>query len=100
VIPSLFEGTPVSLIEAMFNGLPIIGANIKGINNIITQKKNGLLFEKGNINDLKNKIRDLVNNIDLASKLGKSVKNDYSRGYKFENVVSDHLSLFKKVVGL
>ncbi|GAG04436.1 unnamed protein product, partial [marine sediment metagenome] len=45
VIPSLFEGTPKSLLEAMFNGVPIIGSDTNGINNIIIDNWNGLLFK-------------------------------------------------------
>lgn len=96
VISSLFEGMPISLLEAMFNGLPIIGTDVNGINNLIAHKKNGLLFEKENIDDLKNKIIELIDDKNLANKLGRSVKNDYSKGYLFQNMISDHIKLYKK----
>jgi len=98
VISSLFEGMPIALLEAMFNGLPIIGSNVNGINNLISHKKNGLLFERENIDDLTNKIKELLNDTNLAAGLGKSAKNDYSKGYIFKNVILDHIKLYKKQV--
>jgi glycosyltransferase involved in cell wall biosynthesis len=98
VIPSLFEGMPISLLEAMFNGLPIIGTNVNGINNLIIHKKNGLLFEKENIDDLKNKIRELINDKNLANKLGRSAKNDYSKGYLFQDMISNHIKLYEECI--
>ncbi len=45
VLPSLYEGTPKVLLEAMSCGLPVIGTNVKGIKDIIEHKKNGYLCE-------------------------------------------------------
>lgn len=98
VIPSHFEGKPISLLEAMFNGLSIIGSNVNGINNLIIHKKNGVLFEKGNSHDLKNKITELIDDRDLALRLGISAKNDYSNQYIFKNMISDHIKLYKEAI--
>ncbi len=98
IIPSFFEGTPISLLEAMFNSLPIIGTNVRGINNLISDKKNGLLFEKGNIDDLRSKIRALIEDSNQAKRLGSSAKRDYSKGYLFKNMISDHIKLYEKVL--
>lgn len=96
-ISSFFEGTPISLLEAMFNGLPIIGTNAVGINNIISHGKNGLLFKNGDADDLKDKIKELIdnnnNNNNMFNVLGSSAKDDYFRNYVFEDVVTKHIKL-------
>lgn len=99
VIPSFFEGTPVALLEAMFNGLPIIGSNVNGINTLIKHKKNGLLFEKGNINLLTNNIKQLIEKKNLANKLGEAAKLDYSHRYTFNKMTSDHIKIYKRAIG-
>lgn len=43
VLPSFYEGHPKVLIEAMACGLPVIGASVPGIKNLITHEKTGLL---------------------------------------------------------
>jgi len=98
VIPSFFEGMPISLLEAMFNGLSIVGTNTNGINNLIIHRKNGLLFKKGNINDLKNKIKELVDDKNLAKRLGNSAKNTYTKEYTFQYMISEYEKIFKETL--
>jgi len=56
VLPSLYEGNPKVLLEAMSCGLAVIGTNVEGINNIIKHKENGYLCEIDN-----QSIRDAIN---------------------------------------
>ena len=97
VISSLFEGAPLALLEAMFNALPIIGTDVNGINNLIRHGKNALLFEKENIKDLTEKIKELVENKDLSNKLGNAAKKDYLKNYKFEHFISQYIKLYTKL---
>lgn len=61
IISSEFEGTPLSLVEAMHNEVPVIGSDAPGINTIIKNNFNGLLFETRNADDLAEKIKLLMN---------------------------------------
>ena len=97
VIPSLFEGTPKSLLEAMFNSLPVIGTDTNGINGIICHKKNGLLFEKGNVKDLNEKIKEIVEDDCLSHRLGNSAKDFYLENYSFEGAISGFNNIYKKI---
>lgn len=45
ILPSLYEGTPKALLEAMSCGIPVIGTNVTGIKDIIRHKENGYLCE-------------------------------------------------------
>jgi glycosyltransferase involved in cell wall biosynthesis len=58
VIPSeWYENNPLSVIESLCLGTPVLGANIGGIPEMIEEGKNGMLFESRNTEDLKDKIR-------------------------------------------
>ena len=83
VIASWFEGTPISLLEAMYNGLPIIGSNVKGINNIISDKENGLLFEKSNDLELAENIQLLMRDKKTATEIGRNARSDYEKKYDY-----------------
>lgn len=47
-LPSFSEGLPVSLLEAMAAGVPVVGSEVAGITEVVTHKKTGLLFPSDN----------------------------------------------------
>ena len=60
VIPSeWYENCPLSVIESLCLGTPVLGARIGGIPELIDEPHTGLTFESGNVNDLACKIEQM-----------------------------------------
>ena len=89
VIPSLFEGNPISLFEAQFNGLVCVGSNVKGINDVIRNNKNGLLFEKNNSEELSKILKRIILNKAEVIKLKNSAINFFNTNYNYDNHLND-----------
>jgi len=70
---SLSEGFPNALLEAMAAGIPVVTSDIQGIHEYIAHKKEGYIFKKGNINDLKKGILYMLENPTIRKKTGKAV---------------------------
>jgi glycosyltransferase involved in cell wall biosynthesis len=98
VIPSLMEGAPLSLMEAMFNGLPVIGSDIESIRLLIQDGQNGLLFKKGDSRALSQKLGALMSDPDLRERLGQAAGRTHDSGLHFEDVVNAHLRLYEEIV--
>jgi len=69
VLPSLTEGTPMALLEAMAMGVPVIATAVGGVPKVINDRVNGILVSKGQPVEISEKIRMLQNNPDLQKKL-------------------------------
>ncbi|MCL1938103.1 MAG: glycosyltransferase [Candidatus Azobacteroides sp.] len=79
VIPSeCYENNPLSGIESLCLGIPILGANIGGIPELIEKNRNGLLFESGNQDDLKNKIEEMYHSTFDSASIAQKAQRDYS----------------------
>lgn len=63
VLSSNWEGLPLSLLEGMAAGKPVVGSNVPGIRELI--QGTGSIFEKGDDKDLANKIKMLLENEEL-----------------------------------
>ncbi len=96
VIPSIHEGKSMSLIEGMFNHVPIIASNAPGINDIIFDNKNGLLFELDNPNHLANQIINMVSNNKLAEQFAEQAYQDYLSKFQLEEMLNRYLELYRK----
>lgn len=70
VLPSFYEGFPISIIEGMATGLPVIATNIDGIPEIINPGANGLLVAPGEVEDLEIALTNMLGNYDLRVELG------------------------------
>jgi len=87
VCSSLKEGLPYSLLEAMQAGLPIVSTNVGAIPEILQDKKNGLLLEPKNPLILAQNIQHLIDNPDLAKKLGEQAKKDVMKRFTIEKMI-------------
>ncbi|MHC5725575.1 MAG: glycosyltransferase family 4 protein [Nostoc sp.] len=70
VLPSYNEGLPLAMLEAMAWELPVIVTPVGGIPEIVTQSENGLIVNPGNIQQLSDAIKSLIENEPLRLSLG------------------------------
>ena len=76
VCPSeMYENCPYSVMESQTLLTPVIGADIGGIPELISENKTGLLFEAGNANDLENKLRYLLETDNLVQEYSNNCRN-------------------------
>ena len=80
--PSLYEGSPNALLEAMGIGLPIVASRIDGIKGVIKDKENGLLVSPGSSEALAQRLEILAQDPQLRQKLAtaalKTIEEDFS----------------------
>jgi glycosyltransferase involved in cell wall biosynthesis len=86
VLPSIYEGTPNALLEAMSVGLScIVSDSLPGALELIEDEKNGLVFSSEDVNDLARKLATLMKNPRLRVQLGKQARQD-AKKFSPENI--------------
>jgi glycosyltransferase involved in cell wall biosynthesis len=70
ILPSLSEGTPNVLIEAMAFGLPIVASRVGGCEELIRDRVTGILTEPGSIQSLQSAVQELLDDPALCARLG------------------------------
>jgi len=92
-LPSLWEGFPIGLLEAMAMSKPVIATQVDGSREIIQHKKNGLLIEPKNEEMLVEAMLELIRNKNLRSELGKEARQTITENF-------DVCKMTKKIEGL
>jgi glycosyltransferase involved in cell wall biosynthesis len=77
---SLLEGQPLSLVEAMSYGCPIVATTVGGIPELIHEGTNGLLCNPGDPDGLAQKICALIEDPSLRMRLGQEARRSYEKG--------------------
>jgi len=70
VFPSLREGMPVALMEAMASGLPVICSDIRGNRDLLENKKGGVLIKGHKVEDYVKALEWMVENRISWEKMG------------------------------
>jgi len=95
ILTSRYEGVPYVLLEAMNIGVPIITTRVGGIDNIISNRKNGLLIEKDNILETESAILELSSNKELRRILAKNAIAEV-RKYSVKNMTRNTEILYRE----
>ena len=81
VLPSMTEGTPLALLEAMLYGIPVVASNVGGVPEIVKSEYNGILVNPGDTKGLADAICLLCENRELRTTLGKEARETVQTRY-------------------
>ena len=88
--PSLSEGMPRTILEAMAMGLPVISSSVGAIPGILRDNENGLLVKPGDKEDLKRKIELLIKNSVLRRTIACNGYSEVVEKYEWNKVFSQY----------
>ncbi len=94
VLPSLNEGLPNALLQAMAAGLPIIASKVGGIPEAVRDEVDGILVNPGSPSELANEVLKLLEDRKRSLKLGRNARISAER-YRADKVVEKYVELFE-----
>ena len=98
VNPADIEGLPVSILEAMALGRPVVATSVGGVPKVIESERNGLLVDPRAPAELAAAIKRLLVDRNLAKNLAREALIDVKRDYGLERMVHEVESVYEKVL--
>jgi glycosyltransferase involved in cell wall biosynthesis len=98
VLISHSEGLPLSILEAMSLGLPILASNVGGIAKQVENGYNGYLVERNDVEDLTKKIKLLMNSPTLRREMGDNSRTFYEKEFKLDKMVDKTLAVYQSIL--
>ena len=96
VLPSLWEGLPVALIEAMATGLPVIATEVSGSKQVVFSGATGLLIPPGDSQKLADAIEEIITQPQWASEMGQAARRRIEEKYNASKQVREYIDLYRK----
>lgn len=96
LLPSIYEGMPMTIIEAMATGLPVVASAVGGVPDMIEDGENGLLCGT-DANSISDSIMRLINDEDLCKSLGGSAIKR-AKDFSSEKMANDYIDLYNEII--
>ncbi len=100
VMPSIQEGLGLSILEAQASGLPVVASDVGGIPTIVKHDVSGLLFKSRDVESLSGAILRLMEDRQLAMRLGQKGRRDVERLFNLQIMTSKVEQVYKEGLGI
>jgi len=98
VLCSISEGLPMTLLEAMAAGKPIIATNVGGIPEIIEHGINGVLIPPDNPDILADAIKKLIDDTEKAKQMGSMAREKFENNFTLSTMVKNYEEVYESFI--
>lgn len=97
--PSLTEGMPLAVLEAMSAGLPVVATPVAGVVELVKHGENGLLVPPGDPAALADAVTQLLSDPHRRRSMGSEARRTIERKYSWDRTAQETLAVFRWAVG-
>lgn len=97
-LPSLYEGFPLAILEAMAAGLPVVATAVAGVPEAVEHGVTGLLVAPGDAGALARALAELAADPERARRMGEAGRRRIEAEYAIEGVAGDYLDLWSELL--
>jgi glycosyltransferase involved in cell wall biosynthesis len=85
IVPSRYEAFSIVILEALASGIPVLASNVGGVPGLIRNDDNGLLFTKGNLDELTSTMIALIRDASIRERIGLAGRKSVG-AYTWKNI--------------
>ncbi|MEI6337209.1 MAG: glycosyltransferase [Verrucomicrobiota bacterium] len=100
LLPSLYEGLPMAVLEAMASGLPVLSSRLEGIASALCEEKEGLLAPAGNPDAFSEQLKRLSGSWELRRQLGAAARIKAEVSYPASNTARRVEAVYRQELSL
>jgi len=98
LLPSLYgEGLPIAMLESMNHGCVPLVSDDASISTVVQDSQNGFIIKKGSLNQLRDKINQLLGNRDKLKTLSKNAKHTIYTSYNLDQYIGSLNKLYTMI---
>lgn len=98
ILPSVFEGQGLVLLEANLYGIPVIASDIPSIKEVVEHGENGLLCSPNEPSEFAEAITKLFKNTELAHSIGQTGHRKVLEGYTWQQIANKTVEVYHKTL--
>ena len=98
VLTSNYEGLPLSILEAMSYGLPIVACDVGGVKEAVLDRENGLLSKRGDVQALTQNIKILAGDSKLRARYGARSLQHYQDKFTAERMTNETRNVYSRAI--
>jgi glycosyltransferase involved in cell wall biosynthesis len=99
VLPSAWEALPLSLLEAMSCGLPIVATAVGGTPEAVEDGLTGRVVQHGDEEALAGALRDVLANTTLRHAMGDAGRARYEARFRLDRMIDETATLYRELLG-
>jgi glycosyltransferase involved in cell wall biosynthesis len=97
ILATNWEGFPLSILESMRAGLPVIASAVGGIDEAVVDQETGYLVPRGDVTRLRERLEGLLTAPSLRTRMGFSARNRYEQQFTLDVSVKKTLAVYEEV---
>ncbi len=98
VLPSLWEGLPNVVLEAMAAGIPVIASEVDGVGELIRSGETGFLVSPGSTESLREMLVQLCADSTQSLEISKTAQDIVNKEFKWSDVADDYARLYDEIL--
>ena len=98
ILPSGNEGTPVSAIEALASGRPVVATRVGGVPDVVRDGEDGFLVEPGDVEQLAARLAQLARDPELRERMGHAGRERVLPRYAVDRLIDDVDRLYRELL--
>ncbi len=98
ILSTHYEGFPISILEAMRAGLPVVATRVNGIPEQIENEKTGLLVPHEDVEALSNALSKLIDSPQMRQQMGEAGRQKFVQEFIVERMVTEVQAVYKEIL--